>query len=191
MLAGADQVQVLTLDLVHHGVHVRLAHHALHHVAVDHKRRNAVGEALVDHKVTAIGCDGGVQPRDVAHQVIEAVAGYTGGSVHIHAVEALHDLRVVGDGEVRGLGLAEALHLYVAAVVRTDGHRLVDHLGDDQQQLVHGRLGVGLLLLQTGHALGVGLYGGVVGVDLRLKGGLLRLVGALFQPAEQGAVGLG
>jgi hypothetical protein len=54
VLAGADEVEVLALDLVHHGVHVRLgAHDALHHVAVDHKGRDAVGEALADHEVPA------------------------------------------------------------------------------------------------------------------------------------------
>ena len=133
MLAGTDEVEILALDLVHHGVHVRLAHNALHHVAVDHEGGDAVGEALVDHEVPAVGGDGGVEPRNIAHQIVEAAAGHTRRRVHVHAVEPLHDLRVVGDLEVRGLGLAETLYLHVAAVVRTDRHGLVDHLGDDQQ----------------------------------------------------------
>ena len=48
-----------------------------------------------------------------------------------------------------------------------------------------------LLGLQLGHALGVCLHGGVVGVDLRLEFRLFGLVDAFFQLAEQGAVGLG
>ena len=48
-----------------------------------------------------------------------------------------------------------------------------------------------LLGLQLGHALGVRLHGGVVGVDLCLQFRLFGLVGAFFQLAEQGAVGLG
>ena len=42
MFAGADQIEVFALDLIHHGVHVRLAHDALHHVPVDHKRRDVI-----------------------------------------------------------------------------------------------------------------------------------------------------
>ena len=132
-----------------------------------------------------------MQPGDVAQQVIEALTGHAGGGVHVDAVEPLHDLGVVGNVKIRGFGFAEPLHLHVAAVVGADGHGLVDDLGDHQQELVHGGLGVGLFLLQMRHALGVGLHRGVVGVDLRLDSGLLRLVRALLQLAEQGAVGLG
>ena len=55
VLARADQIEILALDLVHHGVHVRLAHDALHHVAVDHEGGDAVGEALGDHEIPAVG----------------------------------------------------------------------------------------------------------------------------------------
>ena len=98
---------------------------------------------------------------------------------------------MVGNLEVRRLRLAEALYLHVAAVVRADRHGGVDHLGDDQHDLVQRGLRLLLLGLQLGHAFGIGLDGGVVGVDLHLNGGSFGLVGAFFQLAEQGAVGLG
>ena len=191
VLAGADEVEILTLDLVHHGVHVRLAHDALHHVAVDHKRRDAVGEAFADHKVAGVGQHGLVEPGDVAQQVVEATAGHAACGVHVDAVESLHNVGVVGNLEVRRLRLTEALYLHVTAVVRADRHGGVDHLGDDQHDLVQCGLRLLLFGLQLRHPLGIGLDGGVVGVDLRLNGGLLRLVGAFFQLAEQGAVCLG
>ena len=46
VLGGADKVEILPLDLIHHGVHLGLAHDALHHVAVDHEGGDAEGEAL-------------------------------------------------------------------------------------------------------------------------------------------------
>ena len=140
VLGGADEVQVLALDLVHHGVHIGLGHDALHHVAVDHEGGNAVGEALADHEVPAVGQHCLVEPGDVAQQIVEAVAGDPAGGVQIDAVEGLHDLRVVGDGEVGHLGLTEALHLHVAGVVGADGHGGVDDLGDHQHALVDLRL---------------------------------------------------
>ena len=191
VLAGADQIEILALDLIHHGVHIGLAHDALHHVAVDHKGGDAVGEALVDHKVAGVGKHCLVQPGDVAQQVVEAAAGHPSRRVQINAVKPLHDVGMIGHLEIGGLGIAEALHLHIAAVIGADGDAFVDDLRDHQHDLVESGLGLLLLGLQCAHAVGVGLDGGVIGVDLGLNGGLLRLVGALLQLAEQGAVGLG
>ena len=73
VLGGADQVRILALDLVHHGVHIGLGHDALHHVAVDHEGGNAVGKALADHEVAGVSQHCFVQPRDIAQQVVEDV----------------------------------------------------------------------------------------------------------------------
>ena len=174
LLTGTDEVQVLALDLIHHGVHVRLAHDALHHAAVDHEGGDAVGEALVDHKVPAIGQHGLVEPGDVAHEIVKAVAGHPAGSVQIDAVESLHDVRVVGDIEGWHRGLAEALHLHVAAVVLADWHGGVDHLRDHQQDVVDLLAQLLLHLLQLSQTVGVGLH-------LRLhRLGLLQLGGILL-----------
>ena len=89
-----------------------------------------VGEALVDHEVPGVGQDGLVQAGNVAQQVVEAVAGHAAGGVQIDAVEALHDVHMVGDGIVGHHRLAEALDLHIVAVVGADGHAGIDHLGD-------------------------------------------------------------
>ena len=81
VLAGADKVQVLPLDLVHHGVHVRLGHDALHHVGVNHVGGDAVGKALADHKVPGVAEHRGVQPGNVPQEIVEAVAGGLSGAV--------------------------------------------------------------------------------------------------------------
>ena len=147
---------------------------------MDHEGWDAVGEALADHKVPAIGQHGLVHPGDVAQQIVKPAAGHAACSVHIDAVEPLHNIRVVGYLKAGGLCLAEALHLHIAAVVLADGHGGVNDLGDDQHDLVQCGLGMFFFCLQLGHALGAGLDGGVVGVDLRLQRGFLRLVSALF-----------
>ncbi len=167
MLRGADEVEVLPLDLIHHGVHIGLAHDALHHVAADHIGRDTEGKALVDHEVPGIGQHRLMEAGDIAQQVVEAVAGDPTGGVHINAAKPLHDLGMVGDVESGHSRFAEPLHLHVAAVVRADGHRGVDDIGDHHHDLVDLRLQVRLLLLQLRQPGGVGL-------DLLLGG--LRLL---------------
>ena len=190
VLTGADEVEVLALDLVHHGVHLREGHDALHHVAVHHEGRDDIGETLVDHEVAGIGQNSLVQAGDVAQQVVEAIAGHAACGVHINAVEALHDLGMVRDGEIRHDRLTEALSLDVVGVVRADGYAGVDHLGDGVHDLLNAFSQLCLLGFQLCHLVGVSLDSGVVGVDLSLQLSLLGLVVALLQLAEQRTVGL-
>ncbi len=133
---------------------------------MDHERRDAEGKALVDHKVTRVGEHALVQPRDVAEQVVEARAGHAACGVHVHAVKALHDLGVVGNFKIRRLRLAEALHLDVIAVVRTDGHAGVDDVRDLQHILVQLLLVLDLQLFQLCQTLRVGLDLGLDGLSL-------------------------
>ncbi len=55
VLAGADEVEVFALYLVHHRVHLGEAHDALDDSAVYHERGDHIGEALVDHEVARAG----------------------------------------------------------------------------------------------------------------------------------------
>ena len=163
MLGGADQIEVLALDFVHHGVHFREAHDAGHHVRTDHERGDHIGEAPVDHKVAGVGNDGGVQARDIAHEIVEPVTGDPAGGVEVDAVKGLHDLGVVGDLEIRDHGLAEAFDLHVLAVVFSDGNGGVDDVRDRHHDGADLFGELGFLLLQfrkTG-----GLFG-----DLLLDG---------------------
>ena len=114
-----------------------------------------------------------MEAGDVAQQIVKAVAGHAAGGVHVDAVEALHDICMVGDLEIGHPGLAEALNLHVAAVVRPDGHAGVDHLGNDHHAL--GQLGVQLRLqlLQLGQPGGLPGYLGLDLLGLRQLGGIL------------------
>ena len=182
VLGGADQVQVLPFDFVHHGVHIRLAHNAFHHVAMDHEGGDAVGEALIDHEVTGVGQHGGVEPGNIAHQVIEAVAGDPTGGIHIHAVEALHDLSVIGDLVIGHHRLAEALHLYVGAVIRANRDGGINDIGDGQHN-VADLLGVLLLqLLQLCQPVSLGLDLGLDGLCFLQLGGVF--LGLTHQHAD-------
>ena len=175
MFARTDEVEVLTLDLVHHGVHVRLAHDALDHIAVDHERRDAVSKALADHEIARVGQHGLVQAGNIAHEIVKSVAGDTARGVEIDAVKALHDLRVVRDREIRHDGLAEALHLHIAAIVRAERHAGVDDLRDGEHDLVDLGLERFLLLLELGQTCGLRR-------DLCLDGlGLFELGGIFFR----------
>ena len=130
MFAGSYQVQILSLDLIHHGIHLREAHHAGHHIAADHERRHAVGESPVNHKIAGIGDHSGMNPGNIPHQIIKSVSGHFPGAVQIQSVEGLHDFRVVRNLEIGNLRLAETLHLHILAVVLSDGNLRVNHIGN-------------------------------------------------------------
>ena len=72
-----------------------------------------------------------MQPRDIAHQVIEAVSGDLARCVEVDAVERLHDVRVVRDLEIRDNRLAEALDFDVLRIVFSDRDRRVDDVRDE------------------------------------------------------------
>ena len=140
---------------------------------MDHKGRDHVGEAPVDHKVPGVGQHGLVEPGHVPQQVVEAAASHPTCGLKVGAVEPLYDVGVVGDLEVWDHRVAEPLHLHVAAVVGPDGHGGVDDVGDIQQNgayLLAQLSGLGGELL---HLLGLGGDLGLHRVCFRLFAGVL------------------
>ena len=187
MLGGSDQIEVLSFNLVHHGIHVVLTHDAFHHIAVNHEGGDAVNEAFVDHEVTGIGQHGGVQTGDVPHEIVEAVSGGSSGGIHVDAVEALHNFRMIRNLIIRHNGLPEAFDLDVEAVVRSEGNGGVNDIRNEKHAPVDL---IGILffqLFQLCKALVIGLDGGHVGVNLGLNGSFLFFRGFL-QLSEERAV---
>ena len=154
VLARADQVQILALDLVHHVLHLGEAHDAVHHAAANHIRRNAIGEAAVDHEIARVRQDGRVQPRDVAHEIIEAVAAGLSGAVEIDAREFFHDFHMVRHRKIRHNRLAEALALDVLGIVPTDRNGRIDDVRDHEHALADLGLVFRFLRLERGHFIG-------------------------------------
>ena len=189
VLGCADEIEILPFDLVHHGFHIRLAHNALDHLAVDHKRRNAVSEALIDHKISRIGQHGGVQAGDVAHQIVKSVAGDSASGIHIYPIELFHDLSMVRNLKIRHFRLAEALHFHVAAVVRTDRDRRIDDIRNLQHDGMNFFRQFLFLLLQLRKPLLFGAHFCHVCVNFCLNGGFFLFRG-LFEFAEKGPVRL-
>ena len=131
MLTGANQVQIFTFYFVHHGIHIVLAHDALHHVAMDHEGGNAIGKSLIDHEVSGIGQHAFMQPGNIPQQIVESLTGNTPCGIHINAVKALHDLRMIGNGEIRHHRFSKAGDLHIAAVIRSDRHGWIDDIGNE------------------------------------------------------------
>ena len=125
MFAGADKVKVFAFNFVHHGVHFFKAHNAGNNIAANHKRRNAIGKALVYHKIAGICKNRAVHTGNVAHKIIESFAGDLSGSFFINSVEFCHNVGMIRNFKV-GVGLfSELLNLNVFAVVLAYGNRRV------------------------------------------------------------------
>ena len=140
MLAGTDQIQILSFDLIHHGVHLCKGHNTGHHIAADHKRRNAVGKTAVDHKITCVGNYSGMQSCNIPHQIIKSIACHSACSIQVDAVKTCHNIRMIGDLKVRNYRLAEPLNLHVLAVILSDGHAGIDDIGNGHHDLAHSGL---------------------------------------------------
>ena len=76
MFTGTNQIEILALDLVHHGIHFVKTHNSGYHIAADHKWRYTVCESAVDHKISRIGNHCGMKSCNVTHQIVKTVARY-------------------------------------------------------------------------------------------------------------------
>ena len=95
-----------------------------------------------------------MKPCNIAAKVIEAVARDVSCGVKVDAVEALHDVGVVGNIEVGHYRLAVLRDLDVFAVVLADGHGGVDDIRYNHHYLGY-LLGVfGFETLALGKSLG-------------------------------------
>ena len=148
VFAGADQIQIFTLDLVHHVFHFRKAHHAVDHRAADHERRHIIGKAAVDHEIARVGQNRGMQARDIALQIIEAVAAGSARRVQIDTVQLFHDVHMIGHLEIRHDRLAKAFIFHVFGIILANRHGSIDDVRDHHHALFDFRRQFFFLLFQ-------------------------------------------
>ena len=130
MLACTNQIEILSLNLIHHGIHLGKTHNACHYIAADHERRYTVSESPVNHEISCIGNHRRMEPGDISHQIIEAVSGNFSGAVQINSVKSLHDLCMIRDFKVRNYGFAVFLNLNILAVVFSNWNTRIDDIGN-------------------------------------------------------------
>ena len=71
-----------------------------------------------------------MESRDVAHQIIEAVAGYAACAVQIDAVESIHNIGVIRNIKIRNNRLTVLLDLHIVSIIGSDRNRRIDDIGD-------------------------------------------------------------
>ena len=130
MLRGADQIEILALDLIHHRFHFLEGHNALDNASVHHERRDHIGEAVVDHEISCVCENCFMQTRNVAHEIIETGSGNSACCILVKTAQSLHDIRVIRDLVIRNDRLTKALDLDILAVVLADRHRCINDLRD-------------------------------------------------------------
>ena len=94
-----------------------------------------------------------MQARNVAHQIVEALARNAACGFLVDAVELCHDVGVVGDLKIHDRLFAELLYLDIFAVVLTDRHAVVDDVRDLHHDLFEACFDLGLLGLKRGKLL--------------------------------------
>ena len=120
MLGCTDQIEVFTLDLIHHGIHFFKTHNTGNHVRTDHKRWYTVGKSTVNHEVSCIRDHCRMQSCNVSHQIVEAVSSNLSSALKINAVKAFHDICMIWNLKIRNDRLAKLLDLDVAGIVLAD-----------------------------------------------------------------------
>ena len=130
MFRCTDQIQIFAFDLIHHVFFFSERHDTVNSCASDHERRNTVGEALVDHEVTGIGQNGGMQTGNVSHQIIETVTGYPAGCILIQTIESGHDVSMIRNFKIRDFRFAKALFFNVKAVILANWYVISDDIRD-------------------------------------------------------------
>ena len=123
-----------------------------------------------------------MQSRDIAHQIIETIAGYTACAVQINTVKGIHNISMIGDLKIRNDGLAVFLDLHIVCVIGTDRNRGIDDIRDHhhilKDDLIRFLLN-GIELFQAlSHFIDLRLYS----VDLCHLGGIL--LGLAHQSAD-------
>ena len=131
MLTCSDQIQILTFDLVHHGIHLCKAHNACYNVASDHERRYTVSKSTVDHEVTRICDNCGMKSCDISHQIIESVTCNTSCAIQIDSVKAFHNICVIWNFIIRNNRLTKFLDFYVFTVIFTNRYRWINDVRDN------------------------------------------------------------
>ena len=155
MLACANQIEVFPLYFIHHGIHFCLAHDALNHISADHKRRDAVGKALSNHKIPGISQHALMEPGDIAYQVIEPISGDPSGGIHINPMEPLHNFSVVRDFKLWDQGFPKPFLFHIGAVIRPNGYRGVNYIRNDHQDMMDFLLQFTLPLFQFSQLVSV------------------------------------
>ena len=155
MLAGPDQVQILTFNLIHHGIHFIKGHNTCHNVGPDHKRRYTVGKATVDHKIPGIRDHSRMQSCDITHEIIKSVSCHVSRRIQINPVKPLHNLCMIRNFKIRHYRLTKPLNLHIFTVILTDRHAGIDDIGDHHHPVIDLFRQLCLFLLQQCQFLGI------------------------------------
>ena len=112
-----------------------------------------------------------MQTGNITHEVVEAVAGSSSCGIHVDAVEALHNVRMIGNLILGHERFTEALDFHIGAVVRSDGNGGIDDIRDEQHPLID-LSGIFLFLLfQSLKFLFIGFHSSHIGINLGLDRG--------------------
>ena len=128
MLTGSDQIQILALDLIHHGIHLSKTHNAGNNVTSDHEWRYTVGKSTIDHEISCIRDNCRVKSCNITHQIVETISSHSTCAVKIDSIKTLHDLCVIRDLKIRNNRLAVFSHFYIFRIIFTNRNTRINDI---------------------------------------------------------------
>ena len=155
MLTCSDKVEILSLNLVHHRIHLCEAHNSGNNLTSNHKRRYAVCEASINHEISCISYNCGMKSRYIAHKIVETISCYLSCTVKIYTIKCFHYICVIRNLKIRNYRLTITCDFYILAVILTDRNAWVNDVRNNHHYLLNLLLKLSFLLLKLSKSCGI------------------------------------
>ena len=117
MLRSTNQIQILTFDFIHHGIHFIKTHNTGYNIAPNHKWWYTVCESTVNHEISCIRNNCRMYSCNVSHQIVEAISRNFSCCVQINTMETIHDIGMIWDFKIRNNRLTKFFNFYVTGII--------------------------------------------------------------------------
>ena len=92
----------------------------------------------------------------ISYQIVETVSGNSSCSIHIQSAKAFHNICMIRNRIIRNKRFSKTLIFHVTAIILSDRHTGINHIGDDHHALHDLFLQYRFLLLQFSKSFGEG-----------------------------------
>ena len=136
MFTRTNQIQIFTLDFVHHRIHFIKRHNTCYNIWTNHKRRHTIGKSAVNHKVSCIGNNCRMKSCNIAHQIIESISCNVTCRIQIQSIKWFHNLCMIWDFKIRNHRITKLLNFYIFSIIFTNWNTRVNDVWNYHHALI-------------------------------------------------------